>query len=153
MATAIAATGFSQAAFDAFLSARDEPKWLTDLRQKAWTRFQDAPMPSVREEEWMRTDIRLFKLDRYELPDAAAFELASQIARPHALLAAGVELSGRTVAMNSHATVADLAPQWTKRGVLFGSLSQLVHEHSDLIRPFFERRVVDPYKDKFSALN
>ncbi len=86
MATAIAATGFSQGAFDAFLAAHDEPAWLTEIRRKAWTRFQDVPMPSVRDEEWMRTDIRLFKLDRYELPDSAAFETASQIALPHAAL-------------------------------------------------------------------
>jgi Fe-S cluster assembly protein SufD len=153
MATAIAVKGFSQAAFDAFLAARDEPAWLTDLRRKAWTRFQDVPMPSVREEEWMRTDIRLFKLDRYELPDAAAFEEASQIEVPHALLAAGVDLGGRAVAMNSHVVRGELSPNWAKQGVLFGSLSRLIHEHSDLLRPFFERRVVDPYKDKFSALN
>jgi hypothetical protein len=29
-------------------------------------------MPSSRDEEWMRTDIRLFKLDRFELPDPFA---------------------------------------------------------------------------------
>lgn len=153
MATAVAATGFSQASFDAFLAARDEPAWLTDLRRKGWTRFQDVPMPSVRDEEWMRTDIRLFKLDRYELPDAASFEAASQIEIPHALLAAGVDLGGRAVAMNSHGVVAELSPKWAKQGVLFGSLSRIIQQHGDLLRPFFERRVVDPYKDKFSALN
>ena len=49
------------------LTARDEPAWLIDLRRKAWQRFLELPMPSVRDEEWMRTDIRLFKLDRFEL--------------------------------------------------------------------------------------
>ena len=43
-----------------------------DMRRKAWRRFQELPMPTVRDEEWMRTDIRLFKLDRFELPDRAA---------------------------------------------------------------------------------
>ena len=66
MSTAVASTGFSQEAFDAFLAARDEPAWLIDMRRKAWQRFQELPMPSVRDEEWMRTDIRLFKLDRFE---------------------------------------------------------------------------------------
>jgi Fe-S cluster assembly protein SufD len=153
MATAIAAAGFSQPAFDAFLAARDEPTWLTEIRRKAWARFQDVPMPSLRDEEWMRTDIRLFKLDRYELPDSVAFEAASQIPLPHALLAAGIDLGGSAVAMNSHVVRGELAPKWTKQGVLFGSLSRLISEHGDLLRPFFERRVVDPYKDKFSALN
>ena len=154
MATAIAAaTGFSQAAFDAFLAAREEPAWLTEMRRTAWTRFQELPMPSVREEEWMRTDIRLFKLDRYQPPDASAQEAAARVAVPHELLAAGVDLGGHVVAMNSHSVLAELAPKLEKQGILFGGLSRLVNEHGNLLRPFFERHVVDPYKDKFSALN
>jgi Fe-S cluster assembly protein SufD len=153
MATAALASGITQTAFDAFLAARNEPAWLTDIRRKAWARFQELPMPTVREEEWMRTDIRLFKLDRYELPDQAAQDAASQIELPHALLAAGVDLGGRAAAMNSHSVVAELDPKWAKQGVLFGGLSRLVAKHGDLLKPFFERRVVDPFKDKFSALN
>jgi Fe-S cluster assembly protein SufD len=153
MTTAIAAKGFSQAAFDAFLAARDEPAWLLDMRRKAWTRFQDLPLPSVRDEEWMRTDIRLFKLERYELPEATGQVAASQLQVPHALLAAGVNLGGRAMVMNSHALSAELEPSLAKQGVLFGGLEQLVKEHGDLLRPFFERRVVDPFKDKFAALN
>lgn len=153
MSTAIAVTGFSETAFDAFLAARDEPAWLLDMRRKAWARFMDLPLPSVREEEWMRTDIRLFKLDRYDLPEAAGHVAASQVQIPHALLAAGVNLGGRAVVMNSHSLSAELEPSLAKQGVLFGSLGQLVKEHGDLLRPFFERRVVDPFKDKFAALN
>jgi Fe-S cluster assembly protein SufD len=153
MATAIAAAGFSQAAFDAFLAAREEPEWLTEMRRQAWSRFSGMPMPSVREEEWMRTDIRLFKLDRFDLPEADGHRAALQFAVPHALLAAGVELGGQAVSMNSHGVAAELDPKWAAKGVLFGNLAPLVREHSDLLRPFFERHVVDPNRDKFSALN
>ena len=55
--------------------------------------------------------------------------------------------------MNSHSVRSELSPALAKQGVLFGGLSRLVAEHGDLLRPFFERRVVDPFKDKFSALN
>jgi Fe-S cluster assembly protein SufD len=150
MATAIASTGFTQQAFDAFLAARDEPAWLTEIRRQAWQRFIELPMPSSRDEEWMRTDIRLFKLDRYQLPDPAPH---GSLEFPHALLAAGVELGGRTVSVESRSVLRELAPELAKKGVLFGSLSRLVAEHGDLLRPFFERQVVDPFKDKFSALN
>src|SRR3990172_10476391 len=146
MATAIASTGFTQQAFDAFLAARDEPVWLTDIRRRAWRRFNELPMPSVREEEWMRTDIRLFKLDRFHLPDPAPHERSEF---PHALLAAGVELGGRTVSVDSRSVLGELAPELVKKGVLFGSLGRLVAAHGDLLRPFFERQVVDPNKDKF----
>jgi Fe-S cluster assembly protein SufD len=153
MATAIASTGFTQEAFEAFLSTRDEPAWLIDLRRKAWRRFEELPMPSVRDEEWMRTDIRLFKLDRFNLPEPDGHRAAGECSVPHALLAAGVELGGRAVSMNSHGLAAELDPNWAAQGVLFGNLARLVREHGELLRPFFERRVIDPFKDKFSALN
>jgi Fe-S cluster assembly protein SufD len=143
-------TGFTQDAFDTFLATRDEPNWLLELRRAAWQQFQDLPMPSVRDEEWMRTDIRLFKLDRFGMPDPSRRTSATI---PHALLAAGVELGGRAVSVDSHSVVGELDPKWAKQGVLFGSLGRLVGEHGDLLRPFFERRVVDPFKDRFSALN
>ena len=57
------ATGFTQEAFEAFLAGRHEPDWLTELRTSAWKTFTELPMPDRRAEEWMRTDIRLFRLD------------------------------------------------------------------------------------------
>ena len=71
---------------------------------------------------------------------------------PHALLAEGVSLGGRDATLDSQAAVGELSAKWAKAGVLFGSLDSLVAEHGDLLRPYFERRVVDPNKDKFSAL-
>ena len=153
MLTAAISAGFTQDTFDAFLASRDDPAWLVDMRRKAWRRFQELPMPSVRDEEWMRTDIRLFKLDRFQLPERDGQMAAAEAGLPHALLAAGVELGGRAASYNSHSVVGELDPKLAKQGVLFGSLSRLVAEHGDLLRPFFERRVVDPFKDKFSALN
>src|SRR3954449_10333005 len=106
MSTAVAASGFSQASFDAFLAARDEPAWLTDMRRAAWRRFLDLPMPSVRDEEWMRTDIRLFKFERFGLPDIDAGALGSANELPHALLATGVDLGGQFATLDSHSVAA-----------------------------------------------
>jgi Fe-S cluster assembly protein SufD len=152
MSTAVASTGFSQEAFDAFLSARDEPAWLTDMRRAAWRRFQELPMPSVRDEEWMRTDVRVFKLDRFGLPEQS-IEATNGTSLPHALLAAGVALGGQIANIDSRPLAVELSPKWSQQGVLFGSLDALVIEHGDLLRPYFERHVVDPFKDKFSALH
>lgn len=154
MSTATATAGFTQEAFEAFLAARDEPAWLTNMRRAAWEQFQDMAMPSMRDEEWMRTDIRLFKLDRFALPDSTSAETpALPHPMPHALLAAGVDLGGRDVIVDSKSVAVELSQKWVDQGVLFGSLSHIVCEHGDLLRPFFERRVVDPFRDKFSALN
>jgi Fe-S cluster assembly protein SufD len=152
MISSAVATGFTQDAFDSFLAAREEPNWLTKLRKEAWQRFSALPMPSSHDEEWMRTDIRLFKFDRFGLPDSAADGVSSNLAMPHALLAEGVNLGGRDATLDSRAAVGELAAKWSQAGVLFGSLDAFVAEHGDLLRPYFERHVVDPNKDKFSAL-
>ncbi len=149
MTSTMAPTGFTQEAFEEFLAARAEPAWLVELRREAWRAFCELPMPNRRDEEWMRTDIRTFKLDRFGLPEPAA----PTGDPPHALLAKGVELGGRAVTIDGHRVSGELSDQWRKAGVLFGSLDELVVEHGDLLRPYFERRVVDPLEDKFSALH
>ena len=148
MTSTLTPTGFNQETFENFLSARDEPDWLTDLRRSAWEQFCALDMPSSRDEEWMRTDIRLFKLDQFGL----AAEQPESPALP-SLLGQGVELGGHGVSVDSHTVTGELADSWASKGVLFGSLERLVSEHADLLRPYIERKLVDPDKDKFSALS
>lgn len=149
MSHTLTAAGFAQEAFDSFLDSRHEPGWLVDLRRAAWARFNELAMPARNDEEWVRTDIRLFKLDRFGFPTGSA--PAGDM--PRALLAEGVALGGSTVTNDSLAAGTQLAEKWAAKGVLFGDLATMVAEHGDLLRPFFERRVVDPLHDKFSALN
>lgn len=149
IASAPPATGFTQEVFDAFLASRDEPAWLTDRRVAAWRAFLELGMPSNRDEEWMRTDIRLFKFNRYT-PFA---ELPPEVELPPALLAEGVELGGHSVSLDSRSRDNELAAQWANQGVLFGSLDQLIVEYGDRLRPYLERQLVNPADDKFSALN
>jgi Fe-S cluster assembly protein SufD len=153
MSTATVSTGFSQEAFEAFLSTRQEPAWLVEMRRAAWRKFQELPMPSVRDEEWMRTDIRLFKLDRFSMPDPTSARSGTEPQPSDALLAAGVDLAGRLSTVGSLHAGQELDSKWANQGVLFGSLDALVAEHGNLLRPYFERHVVDPFKDKFSALH
>lgn len=148
MSSTLAPAGFSQETFDAFLASRDEPTWLSDMRTAAWSRFCELDLPTSRDEEWMRTDIRLFKLDRY----TPATELA-EVDSPRALLAEGVELGGQCASVDSISTNSELSDKWASKGVLFGSLDKLIADHGDLLRPYIERKLVDPHFDKFSALN
>src|SRR4051812_49589714 len=129
MATAVVSTGFSQVAFDAFLAARDEPSWLVEMRRAAWRRFLELPMPSVREEEWMRTDIRLFKLDRFNLPEADGDHAAADVPQPHAMLAAGVELGGRGAAPTTPVAAGADAPRYEEQWALFGGASPRPRGH------------------------
>jgi Fe-S cluster assembly protein SufD len=148
MSQATLQTGFSQEAFDQFIDSREEPGWLVDLRRSAWRRFQELPLPNRTEEEWMRTDIRLFHLDRFGLPA----DLAPDAQPPAPLLREGMDVAGHCTSLDSQTISSSLDADWAAKGVLYGSLDALVAEHEGLLRPFFERKVVDPEFDKFSAL-
>jgi Fe-S cluster assembly protein SufD len=149
MPSTLAATGFTPASFDAFLASRNEPDWLSDLRREAWSRFTELGMPARNDEEWSRTDIRLFKLDRFALPDAQPPAAEA----PAGLLSQGVALGGQTATLDSAAMESTVSEKWAAKGVLFGAIEKLITEHGEVLRPFFERRVVDPTRDKFAALN
>ena len=153
-AQTVLAPGFSAATFDTFLATRQEPDWLVDLRRAAWQKFQELPFPSQRDEEWMRTDIRLLRLDRYSpLAEPAADQSVPGQAAPEPLLAAGLDLAGQTVTLDSRSTRAHLSERWASQGVLYGSLDALVTSHGELLQPHLLRKVVDPMQDKFAALN
>jgi Fe-S cluster assembly protein SufD len=149
MPNTLVSTGFTQEAFDVFLASRDEPGWLSDLRRDSWARFNELGMPARNDEQWVRTDIRLFKLDRYGIPTASTTDAE----QPQALLAKGVNLGGATATVDSAAAGTQFSDTWAAKGVLFGSLTSMIAEHGDLLRPFIERRLVNPAKDKFAALN
>jgi Fe-S cluster assembly protein SufD len=151
MSAVATSSGFTAAAFDAFIAERREPVWLKQLRRAAWRKFEELPLPSRREEEWMRTDIRLFKLDKFAPPTGP--ESALTIGAPEALLAKGVQLAGSMTVVNGRTAAASLTEEVARQGVLFGSLDKLVDEHGAKLQPYFEKQLVNPSADKFAALH
>jgi Fe-S cluster assembly protein SufD len=148
MSEAVTSVGLQRDAFDAFVQSRNEPGWLRDQRHEAWRKFESLPWPSQRDEEWMRTDIRMFHLDKFGFPVEA--NRAASIA--DGLLTRGVRLGGHTAALDSRPHSSRLAEKWASRGVLFGSLDELVAEHSDLVKRHLFH-AVDRFQDKFAALH
>lgn len=147
--TDAAVSSFSQANFEGFLGARDEPDWLGELRQQSWSDFESAAWPTGRDEEWMRTDIRLFKLDKFQMSN----DEGTGPEEAQALLSHGVDLAGQVRSVNGECVYEDVSAELEKKGVLFGSLDRLVNEHGDVLRPYFEQRIVNPSRDRFAMLN
>jgi Fe-S cluster assembly protein SufD len=148
MATVETSAGFTQDVFDAFVASRDEPGWLQDQRSAAFRQFCKLPMPSRADEEWMRTDIRLFHLDRFGLPS-----LPEDQTVPDGALSHKVDLGGEICSRNSHVLRSTVDESWTQQGVLFGPIGEMVSEHGELLRPHLLTRAVDPHYDKFAALH
>ncbi len=139
--------GFHDAGLEALIDSLDQPIWLEELRRDAWARFNELSWPNSREEEWMRTDIRMFHLEKFCLSAEGNREM------PVGTLDQGVDLGGRTVTVDTVSRVAELSKQWAERGVLFGPLLQIVNEHPDLIRPHLMGRAFNWRFDRFSALH
>lgn len=148
MTQAISTTGFTTEAFQAFLASRREPTWLTEQRREAWTRFNELALPARTEEEWMRTDIRLFQLNKFGLPADSATDATV----PEALLSKGVDLAGQATTVNNRPVGASLAEKYRQQGVLFGSLDSFLQDDGNLLRRNLFH-AVDSTVDKFASLH
>lgn len=139
---------FDEAGFNTVLETRTEPSWLTELRQDAWKTFNELEWPNNRQEEWMRTDIRMFKLDKFALKsDSSAAGL------PDLVLSDGVDLAGSVSSLDSQAgSAAELAAEYQEKGVIFGTIADLIGEHGDLIKKYLFQ-AVDYKTDRFAALH
>lgn len=139
---------FDELGFGEFLNSRNEPAWLRAQRQAAFKSFSQMQWPARNAEEWIRTDIRLFKLEKFQL---AAAEAASHSTwKPH--LSEGVEFAGASSHLDGKSVSYKLDPAVTAKGVLFGDLDQVAQSHGELLRPYLHR-LVSPEIDRFAALH
>jgi Fe-S cluster assembly protein SufD len=130
-----------------------EPQWMRDLRARAWELYEAAPMPTIKDEEWRRTEpqLRRIKFDSLRVPQSDASEPLPAEWQP-----ADDALSTRAGLLVSHVSTpayrsvsADLAAN----GVIFTDMDTAVRDHGDLVRSAFMTEAVKPEFSKFAALN
>ena len=139
---------FDEAGFNSIVESRNEPAWLTSLRQEAWSKFNELQWPNNREEEWMRTDIRMFKPEKFAIKADSSTD-----GLPDLVLGNGVELAGSVHSLDSHQLDhAELAKEYQDKGVIFGTFADLIGQHGDLIKKYLFK-AVDFKIDRFSALH
>ena len=143
---------FDADGLEEFVASRSEPEWLSTLRRESWQHAQAMEWPNRRDEEWIRTDIRIFQLQKHRLPLAQQSAASQpQIDASHQLLE-GVDLAGRMETVDSCVTSESLDSVYADQGVVFGSLERLCAERADLVRPHLFT-AFDPDYDKFAALH
>lgn len=138
---------FNRNDFQTWLKQLDEPTWLIEARQRAWEQFEAAKWPDRGQEDWMRSDLRSFKLDRYSLPGTAS--TPSSVTQ---WLIEGVELAASLETFDGSTTRCHIDPRVSQQGVLFGDLSQLAAQLEPIIRPALYS-VVDSQQDRFALLS
>ncbi|QDV26286.1 Fe-S cluster assembly protein SufD [Aureliella helgolandensis] len=142
---------FDAEGFEQFLAASSEPSWLVQRRRDAWKKFEELAWPDRKQEEWMRSDLRGFKLDNYALASSAAAASLDEANVPQ-WLASGIQPAGTLQTLNGRVLHSNLDSKWSERGVLFGDLSSLASEHSEIVEQYLHT-VVDPNQDRFAALH
>ena len=150
---------FSRSTVEAI--AANEPAWLKEKRQVAWTVYEETPMPTTADEDWRRTDLRKIKWDRFNLAGPSSLVALGQQVKALADLSAEVRdalaekypAAGRIVIANDRLVYRELDPALAEQGVIFTSLAAAVVEHPALVQKYLGTEAVPPSNSKFAALN
>ncbi len=118
-------TGFTQQTVEAITSG--EPAWLTSQRQAAWHMFEKLPLPTRRDVEWQRFDIRALNLDKLAFSPDGPPSISEKLT----------------------ALPADLA----KQGVIFCDLATALAKHADLLKDYLGKSIAPDEPQKFYALH
>jgi Fe-S cluster assembly protein SufD len=144
--------GISAAGFEQFLAQLTEPEWLLAQRRTAWESFQQMPWPARTDEQWMRSDLRGFRYDKYPMPQCESSNSSLSNAGITERLADGVDSAGVIHTLDGAIVSATIAPEYEKRGVYFGDLSSASQQRPELVQPFLNK-IVSPKNDRFAALH
>jgi Fe-S cluster assembly protein SufD len=146
-----ATAGFNKASFEAFLKSRDEPTWLLDRRRSAFEAFSGMALPTSREEEWRRTDIRALKLASFEPPVAQAPSAEDRSALAPAWDALSAHYATGLEHVNASKTRS--ADPSKLGGAILVDLATAAKDHPEILERYFLTDAVSPTADAFSALH
>jgi Fe-S cluster assembly protein SufD len=148
---------FSRETVTALSTGLNEPDWLKEKRQVAWTVFEETPMPTTADEDWRRTDLKRIKWEKFKLAERASLASAKGLADLPIDVRDAVgeqfEAAGRIVIANGEVIYLELDPALAEQGVIFTDLSTAIREHPDLVQKYLGTEAVPPSNSKFAALN
>lgn len=118
-------TSFSRQTVEAV--AASEPAWLKSQRLAAWQTFEKLPLPTRRDVEWQRFDIRALNLNK---------------------------VSGNLLDKPSITEkLTPLSAEFTGKGVIFCDLQTAIAKHGDLVKQYLGKSIAPDEPNKFSALH
>ena len=152
---------FDEAALGRLVASSPLPGWATDTRRAAFAALAGLSLPDRRSENWMRTDLRLFRPQAWGVRDGAGGSAPDGLLPAAIVAGAGQEedgarvagaLAGRFVALDGTVVRAELDPDLARRGVRFGAAETVLADCGELLREHWFT-VIDPHADYFTALH
>ncbi len=147
-AVASAGAAFDRDGFTRFIEQQVEPKWLTQRRQDAWNIYESIEWPNPRDENWMRSDFRGFRISKFAPNIDASVEIPNTT--PVRLLD-GVDVSGSIRSINGIVVNESLDSELASKGVIVGSLARCARDHSELVETHLHKSI-NSSVDRFAAL-
>ena len=165
--------GFDRAGLDAIIAEQAAAGWVADRRREAFAALESLGLPDRRSENWMRTDLRMFKPAAGSLAAKPAEQGLAAEAVPEGLLAAAITagepagdwssdevrrppvaaaLGGRFASLDGHVVRDELSPALAARGVRFGSADAVLADLEAELKPHWFS-VIDARSDWFAALH
>jgi Fe-S cluster assembly protein SufB len=138
---------------------KNEPKWMLDIRLKAFEAYQKMPMPkwgpSIEDLDlndiiyFQRPNAKKNATDWKDVPEdiKKTFEkLGIPEAERKALAGAGAQYESDVV-------YHSLKKEWADKGVIFLDCDEAVQKHPELVKKYFMTSCVSPNLHKFAALH
>ena len=137
------------------LLTKAEPAWVREGRERAWSVYEQTPMPNTRLEEWRYTDLnRLLQLASLRLPEVEV-GLGSASTWPDRLRETTEqdrEAAGHIVLIDGRVVHADIDPALAEQGVILDSLHEALTLHPELVKEHLGS-AVSAEDGKLEALN
>lgn len=137
----------------ALSNANNEPQWLREARLAAWEIYETLPMPTLKDEEWRRTDYRSIRWDEAERVISANGTGTEAVPSANLEPLVGDGEGGSMVFVDGKLVTATLADELKAQGVVFTDLQTAAREHEDLVQANLMTKAVLPTDGKFAALN
>ncbi len=149
--------GPSAEAVEALSASKQEPDWMRDKRLAAWRQSDELSMPSGKEEEWRRTDLRGLKWETYhplppQIPLYDSRTSLPEALTPHLGLPE-TTVGGVLLHQDGSALWRSLDDELRQQGVIFCDLDTAVQQHADLVEPHFMTDAVPVSSNIFTAVH
>jgi Fe-S cluster assembly protein SufD len=132
---------------NAVIERLDGPKWLAERKLAAWKTYQDMPMPTLDDEPWRRTDIRMLPSGSVALGPADDLPVAPALLQAQT----GDRAPAQLVIRPGHEVQMDGMDSLAGSGAVLCDWGTAVREHDDLLEQYLGKVVADD-EGKFSAL-
>ncbi len=136
---------------------KGEPDWLRELRERSWKAWENIPMPTLKDEEWRRTDISNIDFAGFqpygELNGHQEVSLDNLPDDTRSLVNRPGDRGGFIVQGDSKIEMTSISEELESQGVIFTSLDDAVQKHPELVKEYLFSDAIIPEYSKFAALN